>query len=121
VKVAILRNQYLGMVRQWQELFYARNYSGTCLDGGRSPDFVKLAEAYGAVGLRATKREEVEEVIREAFAVRRPVLMDFVVDPEEGVYPIVPPGKTLCQMELRDHDERSENEAGSGFPEALPA
>ena len=121
VKVAILRNQYLGMVRQWQELFYARNYSGTCLDGGRSPDFVKLAEAYGAVGLRATKREEVEAVIREAFAVRRPVLMDFVVDPEEGVYPIVPPGKTLSQMELPDRDKRSEKEAGSSFPEALPA
>jgi len=121
VKVAILRNQYLGMVRQWQELFYARNYSGTCLDAGRSPDFVKLAEAYGAVGLRATKREQVEEVIREAFAVRRPVLMDFVVDPEEGVYPIVPPGKTLCQMELGDQDKRSEPEADSSFPEALPA
>ena len=121
VKVAILRNQYLGMVRQWQELFYARNYSGTCLDGARSPDFVKLAEAYGAVGLRATKPEDVEGVIREAFAVRRPVLMDFVVDPEEGVYPIVPPGKTLCQMELRDQDKRSEHEAGSSFPEALPA
>ena len=121
VKVAILRNQYLGMVRQWQELFYARNYSGTCLDGGRSPDFVKLAEAYGAVGLRATKREEVEGVIREAFAVRRPVLMDFVVDPEEGVYPIVAPGKTLSQMKLRDRDKRSEKEAGSSFPEALPA
>ena len=116
VKVAILRNQYLGMVRQWQELFYARNYSGTCLDGGRTPDFVKLAEAYGAVGLRATKRDEVEAVIREAFAVRRPVLMDFVVDPEEGVYPIVPPGKTLSQMELRDHDKRSEKRSREQFP-----
>jgi acetolactate synthase-1/2/3 large subunit len=125
VKVAILRNQYLGMVRQWQELFYARNYSGTCLDGTRTPDFVKLAEAYGAVGLRATKPEEVEAVIREAFAVRRPVLMDFVVDPEEGVYPIVAPGKTLSQMELPDKDKGSavcsEKEAGKGLSEALPA
>jgi acetolactate synthase-1/2/3 large subunit len=70
VKVAILRNQYLGMVRQWQELFYGRNYAGTCLDGGRTPDFVKLAEAYGAVGLRATRPDEVEAMIREAFAIK---------------------------------------------------
>jgi len=125
VKVAILRNQYLGMVRQWQELFYSCNYAGTCLDGGRSPDFVKLAEAYGAVGLRATKPEEVEAVIREAFAIRKPVLMDFVVDPEEGVFPIVPPGKTLSQMQLRDRDKKSavgsKDEAGKGLSEALPA
>ncbi len=125
VKVAILRNQYLGMVRQWQELFYGRNYAGTCLDGGRTPDFVKLAEAYGAVGLRATRPDEVEAMIREAFAIKKPVLMDFVVDPEEGVYPIVPPGKNLCQMELRDNDKdsaaRRENEAGRILPEALPA
>jgi acetolactate synthase-1/2/3 large subunit len=124
VKVAILRNHYLGMVRQWQELFYARNYSGTCLDGNRSPDFVKLAEAHGAVGLRATKPEEVEAVIREAFAVKRPVLMDFVVDPEEGVYPIVPPGKTLSQMvseRERGSTMSSEEQAGSGLPDALPA
>jgi acetolactate synthase-1/2/3 large subunit len=125
VKVAILRNQYLGMVRQWQELFYARNYSGTCLDGGRTPDFVKLAEAYGAVGLRATRPEEVEGMIREAFAVNKPVLMDFIVDPEEGVYPIVPPGKTLCEMELRDNHKKpavgGEKEAERDLPEALPA
>jgi acetolactate synthase-1/2/3 large subunit len=119
VKVAILRNQYLGMVRQWQELFYSCNYAGTCLDGGSSPDFVKLAEAHGAVGLRATKPEEVEAVIREAFAIRKPVLMDFLVDPEEGVFPIVPPGKTLSQMELRAKRERPG--AGKGLSEALPS
>ncbi len=99
VKVAILRNQYLGMVRQWQELFYEQNYCGTCLDG-ISPDFVKLAEAYGAVGLRATRPEDVEPVLREAFAVKRPVLMDFVVSPEEGVYPMVPAGKSISEMLL---------------------
>ena len=81
-----------------EKLFYEKNYAGSCLEG--SPDFVKLAEAYGAVGLRATKPEEVEPVLREAFAVKRPVLMDFVVAEEEGVYPIVPPGKSITEMLL---------------------
>ncbi|NLI80734.1 MAG: biosynthetic-type acetolactate synthase large subunit [Deltaproteobacteria bacterium] len=99
VKVAILRNQFLGMVRQWQELFYEKNYCGTCL-ADSSPDFVRLAEAYGAVGLRATKPEEVEPVIREAFAIKRPVLMDFLVSPAEGVYPMVPAGKSISEMLL---------------------
>jgi acetolactate synthase-1/2/3 large subunit len=98
VKVAILNNRYLGLPRQWQELFYEKDYTGSCLEG--SPDFVKLAQAYGAVGLRATKPEEVEPVLREAFAVKRPVLMDFVVAEEEGVFPIVPPGKSITEMLL---------------------
>jgi acetolactate synthase-1/2/3 large subunit len=98
VKVAILNNRYLGLPRQWQELFYEKNYTGSCLEG--SPDFVKLAEAYGAVGLRATRPEEVEPVLREAFAIKRPVLMDFLVAEEEGVYPIVPPGKSITEMLL---------------------
>lgn len=98
VKVAILNNRFLGMVRQWQELFYERNYCATCLD--ESPDFVKLAEAYGAVGLRAVKQSEVEPVLREAFSVPRPVLIDFVVNPEEGVYPMVPAGKDISEMLL---------------------
>jgi acetolactate synthase-1/2/3 large subunit len=98
VKVAILNNRFLGMVRQWQELFYDRVYCATCLDA--APDFVKLADAYGAVGLRATRPEEVEPVIREAFGVRRPVLMEFVVEAEEGVYPMVPAGKDISEMLL---------------------
>jgi acetolactate synthase I/II/III large subunit len=98
VKVAILNNQYLGMVRQWQELFYDKNYCATGLHG--SPDFVKLAESYGAVGLRAEKPEEVEAVIRQAFSTDRPVIMDFIVAPEEGVYPMVPAGKTISEMLL---------------------
>ncbi|MDY6909329.1 MAG: biosynthetic-type acetolactate synthase large subunit [Thermodesulfobacteriota bacterium] len=98
VKVAILNNRFLGMVRQWQELFYERNYCATCLD--ESPDFVKLAEAYGAVGLRAVKQSEVEPVLREAFSVPRPVVIDFVVNPEEGVYPMVPAGKNISEMLL---------------------
>ncbi len=98
VKVAILNNKYLGLPRQWQELFYEKNYTGSCLEG--SPDFVKLAESYGAVGLRAVKPEEVEPVLREAFRIKKPVLMDFVVSREEGVYPIVPPGKSITEMLL---------------------
>jgi acetolactate synthase-1/2/3 large subunit len=98
VKVAILNNRFLGMVRQWQELFYERNYCATCLD--ESPDFIKLAEAYGAVGLRAVKQSEVEAVLREAFSIPRPVLIDFVVNPEEGVYPMVPAGKNISEMLL---------------------
>jgi len=98
VKVAILNNKYLGMVRQWQELFYEKVYCATCLEA--SPDFVKLAEAYGAVGLRATKPEEVESVLREAFSIKRPVIMDFVVAEEEGVYPMVPAGKNISEMLL---------------------
>jgi acetolactate synthase-1/2/3 large subunit len=98
VKVAILNNQYLGMVRQWQQHFYERRYSQTCLSA--APDFVKLAEAYGAVGLRATKPSEVEPIIREAFATPRPVIMDFVVNPEECVYPMVPAGAPMTEMLL---------------------
>jgi acetolactate synthase-1/2/3 large subunit len=98
VKVAILNNQYLGMVRQWQQHFYDRRYSQTCLSA--APDFVKLAEAYGAVGLRAMKPSEVEPIIREAFATPRPVIMDFVVNPEECVYPMVPAGAPMTEMLL---------------------
>ena len=98
VKVAILNNGYLGMVRQWQELFYDKRYAGT--DLAISPDFVKLAEAYGAVGLRATKVSEVEPVIKEALATDNTVFMDFVIAREEGVYPMVPAGKATTEMLL---------------------
>jgi acetolactate synthase-1/2/3 large subunit len=98
VKIAILNNQYLGMVRQWQQHFYDRRYSQTCLSA--APDFVKLAQAYGAVGLRAMKPSEVEPIIREAFATPRPVIMDFVVNPEECVYPMVPAGAPMTEMLL---------------------
>jgi|UniRef100_A0A7C5ANU0 acetolactate synthase-1/2/3 large subunit len=98
VKIAILNNAYLGMVRQWQQLMYERRYSQTDLSA--QPDFVKLAEAFGAVGLRATKPEEVEPVIRKAMEIKRPVVMDFVVDREECVMPMVPPGKATHEMLL---------------------
>jgi acetolactate synthase-1/2/3 large subunit len=99
VKVAILNNGYLGMVRQWQELFYERRYAMTHI-GDVCPDFVKLAEAYGAMGLRATRPEEVVPVIQEALRTPLPVLMDFVVEPEEGVYPMVPAGEAIDRMLL---------------------
>jgi acetolactate synthase-1/2/3 large subunit len=98
VKVAILNNGFLGMVRQWQELFYSKRYSHTRMDF--APDFVKVAEAYGALGLRATRPEEVRPVIDQALAYDGPVFMDFRVDPEEGVYPMVPAGAPLTKMLL---------------------
>jgi acetolactate synthase-1/2/3 large subunit len=99
VKVAILNNGYLGMIRQWQEFFYGKRYTSSCMEG-ISPDFVKLAEAYGAVGLKATKPEEVIPVLKKAFSISKPVIIDFVVDPEENVYPMVPAGEPLNQMRL---------------------
>jgi len=99
VKVAILNNGYLGMVRQWQEFFYGKRYASVSLEG-ISPDFVKLAEAYGAVGLRATRPEEVVPILQQAFSTKKPVIIDFVVDPEENVYPMVPAGEPLNQMRL---------------------
>jgi acetolactate synthase-1/2/3 large subunit len=97
VKVAILNNGFLGMVRQWQALFYDHRYSSTELSG--NPDFVKLAEAYGAVGLRAERPEEVRPVLEQALAVTdRPCLLDFRVDPEEDVLPMVPPAQPLYRM-----------------------
>ncbi len=98
VKVAILNNGFLGMVRQWQELFYDKRYSSTTMD--TAPDFVEIAKAYGAVGLRATKKSEVEPVIKEALSTNNTVLMDFVVAKEEGVYPMVPAGKATTEMLL---------------------
>lgn len=98
VKICILNNQYLGMVRQWQGLFYDKNYSST--DMSHAPDFVKLAEAYGATGFRATKPEEVEEVIKKGIETEGPVIMEFVVDREENVYPMVPAGAPITKMLL---------------------
>ncbi|MEK6531845.1 MAG: biosynthetic-type acetolactate synthase large subunit [Deltaproteobacteria bacterium] len=99
VKVAILNNMMLGMVRQWQEFFYEKRYSHTCISV--APDFVRLAEAYGAVGLRATRPDEVDGVIKEALKVKdKPVFMDFKVDPFEDVYPMVPAGQPLSKMLL---------------------
>ncbi|QTA81548.1 Acetolactate synthase, large subunit [Desulfonema limicola] len=98
VKIVILNNGYLGMVRQWQELFYDKRYSCTCME--HAPDFVKLAEAYGAKGLRASKPEEVEEVLSKGLSTDGPVIMDFRVEREECVYPMVPAGAPITEMLL---------------------
>ncbi len=98
VKVVILNNCYLGMVRQWQELFYEKRYACTCMD--HAPDFVKLAEAFGAVGLRATLPGEVENVLRQGLETPGPVIMDFRVAKEECVYPMVPAGAPITEMLL---------------------
>jgi acetolactate synthase-1/2/3 large subunit len=99
IKVAILNNHYLGMIRQWQEFFYGKRYASSSLERV-SPDFVKLAEAYGAIGLRATRPEEVVPTLKKAFSIPKPVIIDFMVDPEENVYPMVPAGEPLNQMRL---------------------
>ena len=98
VKIVILNNGYLGMVRQWQELFYDKNYA--CTDMQHAPDFVKLAEAYGAVGLRATVPDDVEAVLKEGLSTPKPVIMDFAVEREESVYPMVPAGAPITEMLL---------------------
>ncbi|NLW38297.1 MAG: biosynthetic-type acetolactate synthase large subunit [Peptococcaceae bacterium] len=95
VNVAILNNGYLGMVRQWQELFYNRRYSQSEL---LNPDFVKLAEAYGAEGIRVTRTSELAPAIEQAINSSKPVMLDFIVDREENVLPMVPPGGTLNKM-----------------------
>ncbi|MDO8140511.1 MAG: biosynthetic-type acetolactate synthase large subunit [Candidatus Brocadiales bacterium] len=96
VKIAILNNGYLGMVRQWQELFYDKRYSSVCLNG--NPDFVKLAEAYGAKGFLVEKKEDVRPTIEKAFSIKGPVVMDFRVDPNENVSPMVPAGQPIHRM-----------------------
>jgi len=100
VKIVILNNGYLGMVRQWQELFYEKRYSNTDIGGGKTPDFMKVADAYGILGVRATKPEEVESALRKGLEARGPAVMEFIVEAEEGVYPMVNPGAALTEMKL---------------------
>jgi len=98
VKIVILNNGFLGMVRQWQEFFYEKRYACTLVE--HAPDFVKLAEAYGAVGLRAQKPEDVEAVLKEGLFSPQTVIMDFIVEREECVYPMVPAGAPITEMLL---------------------
>jgi len=95
VKIVILNNGYLGMVRQWQEFFYGKRYSHSYIRN--SPDFVKLAEAYGALGLRATRPEEIEPTLKKGLESPLPAMMDFHVEPEENVFPMVKPGAPLVE------------------------
>ena len=98
VKVIILNNSCLGMVRQWQELFYDKRYAHTVFE--HAPDFVKLADAYGATGLRAAHPDEVEKILAEGLETKGPVIMEFKVASEECVYPMVPAGKPITDMLL---------------------
>lgn len=100
VKIVVINNQVLGMVRQWQNLIYEKRYSYTDLAG--SPDFVKLAEAYGVKGLRATNKEEASAAWKEAMETPGPVLVEFVVPKDENVYPMVTQGSTIDQMLMGD-------------------
>ncbi|MES9995058.1 biosynthetic-type acetolactate synthase large subunit [Desulfovibrio aminophilus] len=98
VKIVILNNGYLGMVRQWQELFYQRNYCETCMEA--QPDFVKLAEAYGAAGFRVAEKKDVVPVLKQAFKLKKTVIVDVRVEREANVYPMIPAGASLTEMLL---------------------
>jgi acetolactate synthase-1/2/3 large subunit len=103
VKIAIINNGYHGMVRQWQDLFYNGRYASSYL--GTYPDYVKLAAAYDCIGLRATKPDEVQSVIKEGLKSDRPVLMDFHTDPQENCYPMIPAGGANHEMITEDPPE----------------
>jgi acetolactate synthase-1/2/3 large subunit len=106
VKIFILNNEYMGMVRQWQELLHDKNYSESYTEA--LPDFVKLAEAYGAVGIRAKTPDELDEKIKEMINTDKPVIFDCVVDKVENCYPMIPSGKPHNQMLLGPEDEKEE-------------
>ena len=110
VKIFILNNEYMGMVRQWQELLHEKNYSESYSEA--LPDFVKLAEAYGAVGIRANKPDELDEKIKEMINVNKPVIFDCVVEKEENCFPMIPSGKAHNEMILGPEDEEIISEEG---------
>ena len=95
IKVAIMNNSYLGMVRQWQQFFHSRNYSETPITG---PDYTKLAPAYGFTGIRVTSRGEVEAAVKRAMETEGTVIVDFAIESEANVFPMIPAGKTVKQM-----------------------
>jgi len=109
VKIAIINNRALGMVRQWQEIFFEKRYCDTDLDF--APDFVKLAEAYGIRGARVEHRSDVADAVQDFLSDREPRLIDFWVDPAENVYPIVPPGASLAEMVVEPPQVAVEEEA----------
>jgi acetolactate synthase-1/2/3 large subunit len=106
VKVFIINNQYMGMVRQWQELLHDKRYSHSYTDA--LPDFVKLAEAYGAKGIRVETPGELDKGIKEMIDYNGPVIFDCVVDQNENVYPMIPSGKAHNEMLLGNDNEDSE-------------
>lgn len=106
VKVMILNNHYMGMVRQWQEMFHGNRYSESYMDS--LPDFVKLAEAYGMTGLRCDKVDEVDNIINQMMDTPGPVLLDMIVDDKENVYPMIPAGKAHNELVLGPDDAEVE-------------
>jgi len=112
IKIFILNNEYMGMVRQWQELLHEKNYSESYT--AALPDFVKLAEAYGCVGIRANKPEELDEKIKQMLSVNKPVIFDCVVDKTENCYPMIPSGKPHNQMLLGSKDKTEEEISEEG-------
>ena len=112
IKIFILNNEYMGMVRQWQEILHEKNYSESYT--AALPDFVKLAEAYGCVGIRAKKPDELDEKIAEMLSVNEPVIFDCVVDKTENCYPMIPSGKPHNQMLLGKQDEEEEEISEEG-------
>ena len=112
IKIFILNNEYMGMVRQWQELLHEKNYSESYT--AALPDFVKLAEAYGCVGIRAKKPEELDEKIIQMLSVNKPVIFDCVVDKTENCYPMIPSGKAHNQMLLGPEEEEEKKISDEG-------
>ena len=112
IKIFILNNEYMGMVRQWQELLHDKNYSESYT--AALPDFVKLAEAYGCVGLRATTPEELDDKIIEMINTERPVIFDCLVDKQENCFPMIPSGKAHNQMLLGPKDQKKNKITGKG-------
>ena len=112
IKIFILNNEYMGMVRQWQELLHDKNYSESYT--AALPDFVKLAEAYGCVGMRATKPEELDDKIIEMINTDRPVIFDCLVDKQENCFPMIPSGKPHNQMLLGPKDQKEKKITGKG-------
>ena len=110
IKIFILNNEYMGMVRQWQELLHDKNYSESYT--AALPDFVKLAEAYGCVGIRATKPSELDEKIKEMIEVDRPVIFDCLVDKMENCFPMIPSGKAHNQMILGPEEDKKISDEG---------
>ena len=110
IKIFIINNQWMGMVRQWQELLHEKNYSESYTEA--LPDFVKLAEAYGCVGIRANKPQELDSKIAEMLSINRPVIFDCVVDKVENCYPMIPSGKAHNQMLLGSEEEEEISDEG---------
>ena len=112
IKIFILNNEYMGMVRQWQELLHEKNYAESYT--AALPDFVKLAEAYGCVGIRAKTPDELDEKINEMINIERPVIFDCLVDKHENCFPMIPSGKPHNQMLLGPKDEEKEEVSEEG-------